>query len=86
MKDKYQAHFFGFVWVLSLSLFDIKKNVKISYVYILVKRALEKLHLHPQWGPNTHDDPHETGAARTAARPLLVQKNHFRNYQKSLNF
>ena len=36
-------------------------------------------------GPYTHDDPHETGAARTAARPLLVQKNHFRNCQKFLN-
>ena len=24
-----------------------------------------------QGGPDTHDDPHETGAARTAARPLL---------------
>ena len=20
--------------------------------------------MHPQWGPNTHDDPHKTGAAR----------------------
>ena len=39
-----------------------------------------------QGGPDTPDDPHETGAARTAARPLLVQKNHFKNYQKCLNF
>ena len=39
-----------------------------------------------QGGTDTHDDPHETGAARTAARPLLVQKNHFRNYQKLPNF
>ena len=37
-------------------------------------------------GPNTHDDPHETGAARKAARPLLFQKNPFRNYQKIQNF
>ena len=37
-----------------------------------------------QGGPDTHDDPHETVAARTAARPLLVQKNHFRNYQNLL--
>ena len=29
---------------------------------------------------------HETGAARTAARPLFGQKNNFRNYQKRLNF
>ena len=39
-----------------------------------------------QGGPDTHYDLHKTGAARTAARPLLVQKNHFRNYQKYLNF
>ena len=63
-----------------------KNKFKISDVYIWVKRPLEKLHLHLQGGPNTHDDPHETGAARTAARPLLVQKNHFRNYQMSINF
>ena len=31
-------------------------------------------------GADTHDDPHKTGAAQTAARPLLVKKNHFRNY------
>ena len=30
-----------------------------------------------QNGPDTHDGPHETGAARTAARPLLVQKKTF---------
>ena len=36
--------------------------------------------------PDTDDDPHETGTARTAARPLRVQKNHFRNYQKLINF
>ena len=28
-------------------------------------------------GPYTHDDPNKTGAARTAARPLLVQKKPF---------
>ena len=39
-----------------------------------------------QGGSDTHDDPHETGAARMAARPLLVQKNYFRNCQKFLNF
>ena len=39
-----------------------------------------------QGGPDTHDDPNKTGAAWTPARPLLVQKNYFRNYQNSLNF
>ena len=60
-----------------------KNNFKISDGYILVKRALEKIQLHPQWGPDTHDDPHETEAARTAARPpflLAEKKKHFRNY------
>ena len=27
-----------------------------------------------QGGPDTHDDPHETGSARRAVRPLIVQK------------
>ena len=36
-------------------------------------------------GPDTHDDPDKTGAARNAAQPLFVQKNHFTNYQKLLN-
>ena len=57
----------------------------MSDVYILVKRALEKLHLHPQWGPDTHDDPHETGAARTAARPLFVQKKTILETIKSVS-
>ena len=30
--------------------------------------------MHPQGGPDTHDDPHETGAAGTAAQALFVQK------------
>ena len=36
-------------------------------------------------GPDTHDDPHETGAARKAVQGIFVQKNHFRKYQKCLN-
>ena len=63
-----------------------KNYFQILDGYILVKRPLEKLHLHPQWGPNTHDDPHETGAARTPAQALFVQKNDFRKYQKFVNF
>ena len=79
--------FLCFLLVLSLYLFDMEKNnFKITVVYNLVKRAPETLHLHPQWGPDTHDDPHEMGAARTTTRPLFVQKNHFRNYQKRFNF
>ena len=35
-------------------------------------------------GPYTHDDPHQRGAAREAAKPLFGQKNHIRNYYKLL--
>ena len=75
IKGKYQVHFFLFSigFVIGPILYG-KNNFKISDVYILVKRALEKLYLHPQWGQDTHDEPHETGAARTAARPFFVQK------------
>ena len=45
------------------------KYFNISDIYILVKRLLENLHLHSQWGPDTHDDPHKTGAAHKAAQP-----------------
>ena len=38
--------------------------------------AIEAMQVAPG-GPDTHDDPHKTGAARNAAQPLFVQKNHF---------
>ena len=53
-----------------------KNNFKTLDVHILVKCRRQIRLRHPQGGPDTHDDPHETGAARTAARPLIVQKNH----------
>ena len=62
-----------------------KTYFKILDVYISVKRALEKLHLHPHWGPDTHNSPHQRGALSKAEQPLFVQKNHFKNYQKLLN-
>ena len=55
-------------------------------VYISVKWGQQVQIRHPQGGPDTYNDPHKNGAAQTAARPLLVQKNHFRNHQKLLNF
>ena len=37
-------------------------------------------------GPDTHDDPHETGATWMAVKTLLVQKKkHFLNHQKLQN-
>ena len=86
MKDKYQAHFFYFTMRFVIVPISYQQNnFQISDVYILVKCGRQIRLRHPRGGPDTHDDPHETGAARTAARPLFVQKNHFRNYQKSLN-
>ena len=70
------CHYAYFIWNFFFKNFD---------VYILVKRPLEKLHLHPQWGPDTHNSPHQRGAASKAEQPLFVQKNHFNNYQKLLN-
>ena len=62
--------FLFFVFILSLSLFHIEKsNIKIQ---------LEKLHLHPQWGPDTYNSPHQRGAVSKAEQPLFVQKNQFK--------
>ena len=46
-----------------------KNNFKISFVLIFVKRPLEKLHLHSQWGPNKHDSQDGTGTAQT---PIII--------------
>ena len=46
----------------------------MSDVYILVKWLLEKLHLHPKWGPKTHEDQDEPGAARKVVHPSLYRK------------
>ena len=53
-----------------------RNNFKTLDVYILVKRPPKKLHLHPQWGPDTHNSTHHRGAASKAEQPLFVQKNH----------
>ena len=54
-----------------------KTYFKILDVYISVKRALEKLHLHPQWGPDTQNRPHQRGAVSKAEQPIFVQKKTF---------
>ena len=54
-------------------------------VYISVKCGQQVQLRNPRGGPDTHDDPHEMGTSQTAARPRLVQKNQFSNYQKPLN-
>ena len=57
-----------------------KKLFNIFNINIMVKRPLEKLHLYPKWGPDTHISPHQRGAVSKAEQPLFVQKNHFKNY------
>ena len=49
-----------------------KKYFKILNVYILVERLLEKLHLHLQWGPDTHNSPHQIilKTIRTSESPI----------------
>ena len=60
-----------------------KNYFKILDGYILVKRPLEKLHLHPQWGPDTHNSPHQRGTASKAEQPLFVQKNRKKRFSFS---
>ena len=64
--------FLYYLFILSLGLFHV--DFKILNGFILVKRTLEKLHLDPQWGPDTHNSPHQRGAVSKAEQPLFVQK------------
>ena len=56
-----------------------KNYCKNLDAYILVKRPLERLHLHPQWGPDTHKSPQQRGAASKVEQPLLCRKKCFKN-------
>ena len=70
--------FFLFLFILWLGLFHIKKNYfKILDVHILVKRPLEKLHLHPQLGPDKHISPQQRGAVSKAEQPLFYAEKLF---------
>ena len=80
------GRFFVFSFHLMIGPFSYQKNyIKILDVYISIKRALEKLHLHTQLGPDTHNSPHQRGAMSKAEHPVVVQKKHLKNYQKLLN-
>ena len=74
----YASLFFScFLFILWLGLFHMKKNhFKISDVYISVKRALEKLHLHPQWVPDIHNSPHQRGAVSREPWIIIVMRFH----------
>ena len=60
-----------------------KNNLKHLNVYILVKRPLEKLHLHRQWGPDTHNSSHQRVAVSQAEQTLFVQKKPFLKLSKA---
>ena len=60
-----------------------KTNFKILNVYILVKRPLEKLHLQPQWGPDTHYSPHQRGAVSKAEQTLSFAHKPFLKLSKA---
>ena len=75
-----------FVFYIHFMIGPISYRKNNCNVYILVKRSLEKLYLHPQWGLGTHNNPHHRGAVSKAETPLFVQeKNHLKNYQTLLN-
>ena len=67
---QYEAKLCCFLLVFSFGQFGIKKIIlKLSHLWEMA--AMEVT----QGGSNTHNAPHKMGAAWTAARPLLVQKN-----------
>ena len=47
-------------------------SFKTLNVNILVKRPLEKLHLHPQWGRDTQNSPHQRGAVSKAEQAKTI--------------
>ena len=62
---------------------EIFKNV--WRLYIGPMWVIEAMKVTPG-GPDTHNDPHKREAVPMAAWPLFILTNHFRNYQKLLNF
>ena len=59
------------LFVLSFGRFHTEKLFQLFYrLYLGQKTAGEAIY---QWGPNTHEDPHNTVAARKVAQPLFVK-------------
>ena len=72
------GRFFVFSTNFVIGPISYQKNYfKILDVYTSVKRALEKLHLHPQWGPDTHNSPHQRGAVSKAEQLLFGAEKPF---------
>ena len=78
MKYSCQAGFFLFPinFVIEPISYQ-KKDFKILDFYILVERPLEKLHFYYQWGPHTHNSPHQMGAVSKAEQTLFLHKDRF---------
>ena len=61
--DKYQAIFLGFPPIFSLADLASKK----------LFQNFGRLYLGQMWGPDTHDDPHETGAQLSIVSKSLIR-------------
>ena len=73
MKDNYKRYILGAFFLFSMRFVIVpiwyqKNNFKIPDVSISVKCEQHRQQMRPQGGPDTHDYPYETGAARTAAQ------------------
>ena len=62
-----------------------KKSFKNCRRLYLGQMNSRKLHLHLQWSPETHTNPHKRVAVQTATWPLFILKNHYRNFWKAIN-
>ena len=72
------GRFFAFSIHFVIGPISYRKNdLTFLNIYILVKRPLEKLHLHPQWGSDTHNSPHQRGAVSKAEQPLFCEEKPF---------
>ena len=75
--DKYQVKLFSFLPVFSFDRFGKQKLFQnFGRLYLGQMWEMDAMEV-TQGGPDTHDDLHKKGAARTAARPFLVQKKAF---------
>ena len=84
--DRCLAKICLFPLIATFALFNIEEKIlNVWRLYLGQMWAIEAMQVTP-WGPDTHNNPHKRVAVPTAAWPLFILKNHFRNYQKLLNF
>ena len=74
--DKYQAKLFFYLFSHLADLVSKKLIQNFGRLYIGQMWEMDAMEV-TQGGSDTHYEPHETGAAQTAARPLIVQKKLF---------